>query len=104
MNKKQLIGTFLILTIFLSGCATQSQNIRYYEHHDKSQWLKEAITKLQHNLNDISAIKNRRIMIRVFSWDEPPNAFVSFDSNYIIISISDSILPHLGGNNVFCLL
>lgn len=101
---KKLI-CIVVLAILVSGCATQSQNIRYYEHHDKSQWLKESAAKLQHNLKEVPAIKSRRIMIRVFSWTEPPNAFVVFDNRNILISISDSLLPYLEkDNNIYCLL
>ncbi len=95
---------FLCMTTFLYGCATTKTNIRYYENPPESQWLKDSATKFRANLRKFPAIANRRMIIRVFTWNDDPNAFVNFDNRYIVISISDSLLPYLKGNKIYCLL
>ena len=90
--------------MFLSGCATTGPNIRYYEDHKDSQWLKDSAARFRVNMKQFPAIANRRMMVRVFNWNDVPNAFVNFDNRYIVISISDTLLPYLKGNNIYCLL
>lgn len=94
----------ILLTLLISGCATTDPNIRYYEDHAESQWLKDDAARFRSILSNIPSIANRRMMIRVFSWNDVPNAFVNFDNRYIVISISDSLLPCLKGTNLYCLL
>ena len=94
----------VLLIGMLSGCATMGgPNIRYYEDHPQSQWLKDSAARFRANMKHFPSTANRRMLVRVFSWNDVPNAFIYFDSRYIVISISDSLLPYLKGNNIYCL-
>jgi predicted Zn-dependent protease len=101
---RKVLILLCIVVIFLSGCATTGSNIKYYEDHKDSQWLKDSAARFRVNMKQFPAIANRRMMVRVFSWNDVPNAFINFDNRYIVISISDTLLPHLKGNNIYCLL
>lgn len=101
---KRTAVLFLYLLVILSGCAVTGPSIKYYEKHDSSTWLKNSVDKFKVYFKKIPAISDRHILVRVFSWNDAPNAFVNFDNRYIIISISDSLLPYLAGNNIYCLL
>ena len=101
-----MIKVLLLLcavAIFISGCAT-APAIRYYDNHPESQWLKDSAAKFRVAIKNFPAIANRRMMVRVFSWNDVPNAFVNFDNRYIVVDIADSLLPYLKGNNIYCLL
>jgi Zn-dependent protease with chaperone function len=112
MKQAQLIishsASKFILALFLlsalTGCATTGPGIKYYEDHKDSSWLKDSAANFRSNMKRVPAVGSRRIMVRVFSWNDVPNAFVNFDNRYVVISISDSLLPYLTGNNIYCLL
>lgn len=94
----------ILFALLVSGCATTGPNIRYYDDHAELQWLKDDSARFRTALKEFPAISNRRMMVRIFSWNDVPNAFVNFDNRYIIVSISDTLLPYLKGNNIYCLL
>lgn len=102
MNTKRFIVPVLFLIVFAVGCAGRPA-ITYYENHPKQAWLNECGEKFRMNQGEITAIAKRQYAFFVYQ-DAEPNAFVNTEGKAIKISISDSMLDKLQGNDIYCLI